>query len=153
MKKKPQNEVKMTFTARSENESLARCAAASFLAQGETTVARLADVKCIVSEAVTNAIVHAYPENQKVRQQDVELCLKRYQDGKVRISVKDKGIGIRDLEKAREPLFTTDTTGERSGMGFAIMESLSDKLKVISKEGKGTCVIMWLMPDRDKADT
>ena len=132
------NEVHCKFTAISENEGFARAVAVNFAAAASPTIPQLADIKCVVSEAVTNAIVHAYRESGGI----VEMILKRYDKGEIVISVKDKGIGIENIAEAREPLFTTDTTGERSGMGFSIMESMSDSLSVKSKPGKGTTVTM-----------
>ncbi len=132
------NEVKMTFTAISENESFARGVAVSFASQASPSITQLADVKCAVSEAVTNAIVHAYPDTPG----KVYMTLRRYTNGQITISVKDTGIGIEDVVTARQPLYTTDTTGERSGMGFAIMESMTDSLTVRSAKGRGTTVTM-----------
>ena len=132
------NEVRICFTAISENESFARGVAVSFVSQASPTITQLADVKCAVSEAVTNAIVHAYPDTVG----KVTMTLRRYEGGQIVITVKDSGIGIEDVETARQPLYTTDTTGERSGMGFAIMESMTDRLTVRSKRGHGTTVTM-----------
>ena len=128
------------FTAISENESFARSVVVNFTAQASPTITQLADIKCAVSEAVTNCIVHAYAEKNGV----ITLSMKRYNDGLITVSVKDNGIGIEDVKKAMLPLFTTDTTGERSGMGFSIMESMTDGLTVRSKPGKGTTVTMKL---------
>lgn len=133
-----QNEVKMSFTAISENESFARGVAVSFASQASPTITQLADIKCAVSEAVTNAIVHAYPDTVG----KVNMTLRRYDNGQIAITIKDSGIGIEDVDTARQPLYTTDTTGERSGMGFAIMESMTDSLTVRSKKGRGTTVTM-----------
>lgn len=134
------NEVTAKFTAISDNESFARTMAVNFAAQASPTVSQLADIKCAVSEAVTNCIVHAYADTPG----KVVITLKRYSDGLIVISVKDRGIGIADVTAAREPLFTTDTTGERSGMGFAIMESMTDSMTVRSTPGKGTSVTMQI---------
>lgn len=133
-----QNSAVCKFLSVSENEGFARNIAVNFAAQASPTVTQLADIKCAVSEAVTNAAVHAYPDSLGT----VTLTLKRYSDGLIVISVKDKGIGISDVKAAREPLFTTDKTGERSGMGFAIMESMTDSMTVRSALGKGTTVTM-----------
>lgn len=132
------NQMSCKFSAVSENECFARTVAVNFASQASPTITQLADIKCAVSEAVTNAIVHAYPSGGGA----VTLNMKRYDDGLIVISVKDNGIGIPDVDAAREPLFTTDTTGERSGMGFAIMESMTDHLSVRSKPDKGTNVTM-----------
>ena len=135
------NEVKCSFPAISENESFARGIAVNFIAQCAPTVTQLADVKCAVSEAVTNCIVHAYPLG-KFTNPRIEMNFRHYDDNSVIIAIKDRGIGIPDVKTAREPLYTTDTTGERSGMGFAIMESLMDSVKVKSKVGYGTVVTL-----------
>lgn len=140
MKKQIINDFTCSFSAISENEHFARIIAAGFIAQASPTVTQLADVKCAVSEAVTNCIVHAYPEASLKNQ--VKMTLRLYDDNYVMITISDKGIGIPDVAAAREPLYTTDTTGERSGMGFAIMESLMDSIRVSSKVGKGTTVTM-----------
>lgn len=135
------NEVKCCFSAISENESFARGIAVNFIAQCSPTVTQLADVKCAVSEAVTNCIVHAYPLG-KFTNPFVEMILRHFDDNSVTIVIRDRGIGIADIKSAREPLYTTDTTGERSGMGFAIMESLMDSVRVRSTVGKGTTVTL-----------
>ena len=127
----------LTFTARSANESYARSAAACYAAQLDPTLDEIADIKTAVSEAVTNAIVHAYPD----RMGRVSMRLRLLEGSVLEIQVKDWGIGIPDVERARTPLFTTGSE-ERSGMGFTIMESFMDSLRVRSAEGKGTTVIM-----------
>ena len=137
MKTKANNEVTLAFPSRSSNEGFARAAVSCFAAQMDPTLNELEDIKTAVSEAVTNAIVHAYPEELgKVR-----LRLKLFEDGRLEIAVQDWGVGIADVEQARTPLFTTGNE-ERSGMGFTIMESFMDTLKVRSKPGKGTTVVM-----------
>ena len=148
MKRQIVNEFACSFSAISENEHFARIIAAGFIAQASPTVTQLADVKCAVSEAVTNCIVHAYPDGGLNNQ--VKKSLRLYDDNFVTITISDKGIGIPDVAAAREPLYTTDTTGERSGMGFAIMESLMDSIRVTSKVGRGTTVTLKLklgLPD------
>lgn len=137
------NEVKCSFSALSENESFARGLAVNFIAQCSPTVTQLADVKCAVSEAVTNCIVHAYPSG-KFTNPKVEMILRHFDDNSIVITIKDRGIGIQDIKAAREPLYTTDTTGERSGMGFAIMESLMDSVRIRSVVNKGTIVTLKL---------
>ena len=132
------NEVRCRFKSVSENESFARGLAVSFAVQASPTVTQLADIKCAVSEAVTNAIVHGYRDCEGM----VELTMKLYEGGNIVLIVKDNGVGIENVKAAREPLFTTDTTGERSGMGFSIMESMMDAVTVRSKPGKGTVVTM-----------
>lgn len=134
---KPVNEAKIAFLSRSANEGFARTAAACFAAQLDPTLDEVNDIKTAVSEAVTNCIVHAYPEKLGT----VTLRLRLYPDNTLEIVVKDAGVGIDDVEKARKPLYTTGGD-DRSGMGFTIMESFMDTLKVRSKPGKGTTVTM-----------
>ncbi len=134
---KPVNEAKLAFLSRSANEGFARTAAACFAAQLDPTLDEVNDIKTAVSEAVTNCIVHAYPEKLGT----VTLRLRLYPDNTLEIVVKDAGVGIDDVEKARKPLYTTGGD-DRSGMGFTIMESFMDTLKVRSKPGKGTTVTM-----------
>ena len=134
---KPINQVKLEFESRSANEGFARSAAACFAAQLDPTLEELGDIKTAVSEAVTNAIVHAYPESIG----KVQLKLRLFSDNTLELSVKDWGVGISDTDKAREPLFTTGGS-ERSGMGFTIMESFTDSLRLRSVPGKGTTVTM-----------
>ena len=131
------NQVVLTFPSRSVNEAFARTAAAAFAAQLDPTLEELGDVKTAVSEAVTNAIVHAYPEELG----KIELKLRLYPENELEIVVRDWGVGIPDVERARTPLFTTGNE-ERSGMGFTIMESFMDRLKVRSVPGKGVTVTM-----------
>lgn len=131
------NQVSLVFPSRSANEAFARSAAAAFAAQLDPTLDELGDIKTAVSEAVTNAIVHAYPDALG----KVELKLRLYPGNELEIIVRDWGVGIPDIEKARTPLFTTGNE-ERSGMGFTIMESFMDSLKVKSAPGKGTTVTM-----------
>ena len=134
---KVENQVILEFPSRSANEGFARAAAACFAAQLDPTLEEVNDVKTAVSEAVTNAIVHAYPD--KLGKVVVKLRMK--EDHALEIVVKDWGVGIEDVDKARTPLFTTGSE-ERSGMGFTIMESFMDTLKVRSTPGKGTTVTM-----------
>lgn len=134
---KPTNEAKLTFLSRSANEGFARTAAACFAAQLDPTLDEVNDVKTAVSEAVTNCIVHAYPNTLG----PVTLRLRLFGDNTLEIVVKDQGVGIPDVEKARRPLYTTGGD-DRSGMGFTIMESFMDTLKVKSVPGKGTTVTM-----------
>lgn len=137
MKPKSINEFHLEFPSRSSNEGFARAAVACFAAQMDPTLNELEDIKTAVSEAVTNAIVHAYPETiGKV------LVKGRVCPGNVlELTVKDCGRGIADVDKARQPMFTTGGE-ERSGMGFTIMESFMDKLTVRSVSGRGTTVVM-----------
>ena len=134
---KGDNYVVMEFLSRSSNEGFARMAAAGFATQLDPTLDELGDIKTAVSEAVTNAIVHAYPDKLG------KIVLKmRILEGQVlELSVRDWGCGIGDVEQARQPLYTTGGE-ERSGMGFTIMESFTDRLRVRSEPGKGTTVTM-----------
>ena len=134
---KTENQVSLTFPSRSANEGFARTAAACFAAQLDPTLEEVNDIKTVVSEAVTNAIVHAYPDSLG----RIDLKLRLREDHALEIVVKDWGVGIPDVEQARAPLFTTGNE-ERSGMGFTIMESFMDSLKVRSTPGKGTTVTM-----------
>ena len=132
-----ENYVTLEFPSRSANEGFARAAAACFAAQLDPTLEEVNDIKTAVSEAVTNAIVHAYPD----RLGKVALRLRLFEDGVLEIVVKDWGVGIADVEEARRPMFTTGSA-ERSGMGFTIMESFMDAVKVRSRPGKGTVVTL-----------
>lgn len=135
---KAENTTKIRFDSLSVNEAYARGAAAAFLARYDPTVPQLADLKTAVSEAVTNCIVHAYPD--KVG--PVTMTIAVYPDREVRITVADQGVGIPDIHKAMEPLYTTGNPEERSGLGFAVMQSFMDKVKVSSQPGKGTRVVL-----------
>ena len=137
MRSKAINEVTLEFPSRSSNEGFARSAAACFTAQMDPTLNELEDIKTAVSEAVTNCIVHAYKE----RTGYITIQAKLFEGGEIQISVRDKGCGIPDVPRARQPMFTTGDAG-RSGMGFTIMESFMDKLRVRSREGIGTQVVM-----------
>ena len=137
MKTKATNEVLLEFPSRSSNEGFARASVACFAAQMDPTLNELEDIKTAVSEAVTNAIVHAYPDAIGKVAVRARIC-----PGNVlELTVKDHGRGIADVENAREPLYTTGGE-ERSGMGFTIMESFMDKLTVRSVPGRGTTVLM-----------
>lgn len=136
--KKLLNEIKCTFLSLSQNEALARNIVTGFIMPLDPTADELADVRCAVSEAVTNCIVHAYRGTVG----EVILTLRLYDKKTVKISVFDHGCGIGDVEQARKPLFTTSPDEDRCGMGFSIMESFSDSLYVSSRPGKGTHVIM-----------
>ena len=134
---KEENCVKIEFPSRSANEGFARAAAASFAAQLDPTLDEVNDVKTAVSEAVTNCIVHAYPDCVGA----VYLRLRILGSDILQITVRDRGRGIEDVEAARQPLFTTGGE-ERSGMGFTIMESFMDGVRVRSSPGRGTTVTM-----------
>ncbi len=135
--KRTENYVKIEFMSRSANEGFARLAAAGFAAQLDPTLDELGDIKTAVSEAVTNAIVHAYPDELG----RIMLKLRLSAGNTLELTVRDWGRGMEDVEQALEPLFTTGGA-ERSGMGFTIMESFMDHLRVKSAPGKGTTVVM-----------
>ena len=131
------NRMRIFLPAVSVNEGIARATVAVFCAQCDPSATELADVKCAVSEAVTNCIVHAYRETKG------DVCISmRVIPGGVRIAIRDRGCGIEDVRKAREPLFTTDAAAERSGMGFTVMESFMDRVSVHSRKGEGTLVVL-----------
>jgi len=134
---KAMNEATAAFLSRSANESFARTTAACFAAQLDPTLEEVNDIKTAVSEAVTNCIVHAYPDRLGL----IQMRLRLFEDHTLEIQIKDKGVGIPDVEQARRPMYTTGGE-ERSGMGFTIMESFMDLLKVRSVPGKGTTVTM-----------
>ena len=131
--------MKLRLPSLSVNEGMARAAVAAFCSQLDPTPSELADIKCAVSEAVTNCIVHAYKDSIGIIYITVRLC----EGGLVRIEIKDNGCGIEDVELARKPLFTTDAENERSGMGFTVMESFCDKVRVFSGCKKGTTVTLF----------
>ena len=131
------NTARITIPCRSVNEGFARAIASAFAAQLDPTMEELNDIKTAVSEAVTNCIVHAYPDKLG----KIQLRARLFPDNAVEVTVRDWGEGIADVEAARTPLFTTGGE-ERSGMGFTIMESFMDSLKVKSAPGKGTTVTM-----------
>ncbi len=137
MRAKAKNEMKLVIPSNSANESFARTAVAAFMAQLDPTIEEMTDIKTAVSEAVTNCIVHAYRDTIG----NIWIEAKIYDDGRMCVSVRDKGCGIPDVAKAREPLFTTGDS-ERAGLGFAVMESFTDRLRVRSAVGKGTTVTM-----------
>ena len=137
MKEQIENEMKLEFISKSANEAFARITVAAFASQLDPTIEELADIKTAVSEAVTNCIIHGYEGTSGIVK--VECKLK---DNCVEIEISDNGKGISDIELARKPLYTTKANLERSGMGFTIMESFMDELKVESIEGMGTKVSM-----------
>ena len=137
MRTKAANEFSLEFPSRSSNEAFARSAAACFAAQMDPTLNELEDIKTAVSEAVTNAIGHAYPDTIGRVQMKGRVCAGNV----LELTVRDYGRGIPDVDKARQPMFTTGGE-ERSGMGFTIMESFMDKLAVRSVPGRGTTVVM-----------
>lgn len=133
----PINEMKLEFVSKSSNEAFARVVAAAFVSQLDPTIEELADVKTAVSEAVTNAIIHGYENQYGI----IRMICRQY-DKWVEIEISDEGKGIEDIEQAMQPLYTSKPDMERSGMGFTVMESFMDNLKVRSKPGEGTTVIL-----------
>ncbi len=132
------NSMKTVFDSRSVNEAYARCAAAAFLTCADPALDEVCDIKTAVSEAVTNCIVHGYRDSVG----KVYITVKLMEDGRAVIQVKDKGCGIENIAQARQPLFTTAAEDERAGLGFAVMESCMDKVRVYSRLGKGTTVVL-----------
>lgn len=131
------NEMNLNFFSRSYNEGFARTTIAAFVSQLDPTIDELADIKTAVSEAVTNCIVHGYKDGIG----KIYISSKIYSNGKIVIRIRDTGCGIENVEQAMEPLFTTGGS-ERSGLGFAVMQSFMDKIKVTSKPNKGTTVTL-----------
>lgn len=137
-----ENRMKTVFSALAENEAFARAAAAAFVMPMDPTVEELTEIKTAVSEAVSNSIIHGYRKWDGKAEAEVLMECVLLEGGKLVIKVEDRGVGIDDVQKAMEPLYTTGNAEERSGMGFTVMESFMDKLKVTSEKGKGTTVIM-----------
>ncbi len=131
------NSFSLKLPSKSANESFARVAVASFVSQLDPTLEELSDIKTAVSEAVTNSIVHAYQNEIGT----IYISADLYEDRSVKIRIRDSGCGIENIEQAMEPLFTT-VGGERSGLGFSVMQSFMDSLRVTSKPGKGTVIVM-----------
>ena len=138
MKKELINEMNLRIPALSVNEGYARYAVSSFVAQLDPTLEEIADIRTVVSEAVTNSIIHGYRDKKG----EVLISVKYYNDRTVKITVRDRGCGIADIEKATQPFYTGDPAGERGGMGFTIMSSFTDKMKIRSILGKGTTVTL-----------
>ena len=136
--KKTSDNMKMQFESKSVNEGFARAAVAAFVSRLDPTVEELNDIKTAVSEAVTNCIVHAYDNNVG----KIYITADCFSDGTVKIKIRDIGKGIEDINKAREPLFTTGGS-DRAGLGFSVMETFSDRLTVRSTAGKGTTVTVY----------
>ena len=132
-----ENKFKLSFPSKSINESFARMAVSAFCMQFDPTIEQINDIKTAVSEAVTNCVVHAYPDQIGTIYITADI-----KENALIISVKDKGVGMSDVKKAMEPMFTTDTQNERAGLGFAVMQAFMDKVKVFSNPGKGTRVVM-----------
>ncbi|MBQ4128865.1 MAG: anti-sigma F factor [Ruminococcus sp.] len=131
------NELNFSFLSKSTNESFARATVSAFILCLDPTISELSDIKTAVSEAVTNCIVHGYPDYLGI----IYINVKITDTNKIIIKIRDKGIGIPDVKQALEPLFTT-SNDERAGLGFAVMQSFMDNVKVRSKEGVGTSVTM-----------
>lgn len=137
MEEKYDNEMKIEFMSNPNNEAFARIAVASFVAPLDPTIEEISDIKTAISEAVTNSIIHGYEENKGI------VTIKaRIKENVVEMEIIDNGKGIENIEKAREPLYTSKPELERSGMGFTIMESFMDEMRVESTLGKGTTVFM-----------
>ena len=132
-----ENYFRLTFPSKSVNESFARMAVSAFCMQFDPTIEQINDIKTAVSEAVTNCVVHAYPGSI-----GTVYITATISGDKLRITIRDKGVGIVDVRQAMQPMFTTDPAAERAGLGFAVMQTFMDKLKVTSKPGKGTKVVM-----------
>ena len=134
---KVRNSMKLSFPSRSSNEAFSRAAVAAFILPLDPTVAEISDLKTAVSEAVTNAIVHAYPDSFGTVYIEVRIT----EDNRVIVKIRDRGVGIPDIAKAMEPLYTT-SSDERAGLGFAVMQSFTDKVTVRSAVGRGTTVTL-----------
>ena len=140
------NQLDCILPAKSVNEGVARSLVGAFLLQTDPTVEDLSDLKCAVSEAVTNAVVHGYRRKDGESESGdglIRLSLSILPDRLVRVTVADKGCGIEDVARARTPLYTTDPAGERSGMGFSVMEAFTDRMSVRSRPGRGTKVTLY----------
>lgn len=133
------NKFTMTIPARSSNESFARACISAFATQLDPTIEEISDIKTAVSEAVTNCIVHAYKEQAIGK---IYITAELTDDNAIKIKIRDKGCGIENIEKAMEPLYTS-LGGERAGLGFAVMQSFMDRIRVSSTKGKGTTVTMF----------
>ena len=132
------NEMKLSFPSKSCNEAFARSAVAAFIMNLDPTVNELSDLKTAVSEAVTNSIVHGYRRQSGI----IYISGRILENGRVTVKIRDKGCGIADIEQAMQPLFTTAADEERAGLGFAVMQSFCDKVRVTSTVGKGTTVTL-----------
>ncbi|AIE60611.1 anti-sigma F factor [Bacillus methanolicus] len=140
------NEMNLQFSALSQNESFARVTVAAFIAQLDPTMDELTEIKTVVSEAVTNAIIHGYENDPK----GIVYISVSIEDEIVDMTIRDEGVGIKDIEEARQPLFTTKPDLERSGMGFTIMENFMDEVQVHSQPGKGTEVRLRKLLSKSK---
>ena len=140
--KKIINEMKLRLPAKSVNEGVCRAVISAFAAELNPTVEELGDLRCAVSEAVTNAIVHGYRGISETDSCYVYISVRLYDTREITVEISDNGCGIEDVEQAMTPMYTTGEVGERCGMGFLVMESFTDSLSVKSKVGKGTTVLM-----------
>lgn len=131
------NMMKIEFLSKSENESFARVAVAAFVSQLDPTIEEITDVKTAVSEAVTNSIIHGYQNKEEIIK--IEAYIK---ERELMITICDNGVGIENIELARQPLYTSRPDLERSGMGFTVMETFMDKLEIYSEKNKGTRIVM-----------
>lgn len=136
------NEMKLRLPAKSVNEAVARSCVSAFVAELSPTVEELGDLRCAVSEAVTNSIVHGYKGLSDPSLGNIYISVRLYEGREISVEVSDNGCGIEDVARAREPMFTTGEYGDRCGMGFLVMESFTDHLSVRSRPGKGTTVLM-----------
>ena len=136
-KREKKETLRMELESRSENEEFARVAVAMFMSRMDPTIEEMEDVKTAVSEAVTNGVIHGYAGGEGIIYIEVTI-----EGGELTVAVRDGGVGIPDIKKAMEPMYTTDRTGERSGMGFSFMEAFMDRVEVVSAPGKGTLVTM-----------
>ncbi|MBQ2756034.1 MAG: anti-sigma F factor [Oscillospiraceae bacterium] len=136
---KPLNEMKLTFDSRSSNEAFARTAVAAFAAPLDPLMDELCDIKTAVSEAVTNCIVHAYGESGIGK---IHITARIYPSRRLWIKIRDSGCGIEDIKQAMQPAYSGDQSGERAGLGFSIMCSFTDRVRVSSRPGQGTTVIL-----------
>ena len=136
------NEIKLRLPAKSNNQAVARSCVSAFVAELSPTVEELGDLRCAVSEAVTNSIVHGYRGLAEDEVGNIYISVRLYTGREVSVEISDNGCGIEDVERAREPMFTTGEYGDRCGMGFLVMESFTDFLSVKSRPGKGTTVLM-----------
>ena len=140
--KKIKNEMKLRLPAIGVNEAVARACLSAFVAEADPTVEELCDLRCALSEAVTNCVVHAYRDRVGTAGCYIYISARLYENREITVEVSDNGCGIEDLVRARTPHFTTGERGERCGMGFLVMENFTDSLTVKSKVGKGTTVLM-----------
>lgn len=141
------NEMTIKMKSLSVNEGFARAAVASFCVQAEPSLDEITDIKTAVSEAVTNCVVHAYPEDEG----EITINVKLYEDG-VFISIEDSGVGIKDISRAIEPFFTTRPNEERSGMGFTVMESFMDEMNVVQNKSGGITVELIKFFEKESID-